>query len=214
MKTKHIYGTILILLIYTFFCCLMLQITLQYFPYSTDTAFLRIKQDEIAMVYYKIAFFIHVYTSMFALLAAFTQFSDYFLKKHPKIHRRAGYLYIITVVFLSGPSGLIMAYHANGGWSSQLAFCLLAILWIYFTAMAFIKIKNKDILAHKKYMYRSFALTLSAITLRLWKYVLVAIFLPKPMDLYRWVAWLGWVVNLIIAEIIIFRFLNHNKNPN
>lgn len=213
MKAKHIYGTIPILLIYTFFCYLMLRITWQYIPYDTDVAFLRIKQDEIAMVYYKIAFFVHVYTSMFALLAAFTQFSDYILKKHPKIHRLAGYLYIITIVLLSGPSGLIMGYHANGGWSSQLAFCLLSILWIYFTAMAFIKIKAKDVITHKKYMYRSFALTLSAITLRLWKYVLVAIFLPKPMDVYRWVAWLGWVVNLIIAEILIFRFSNR-KNPN
>ena len=26
-----------------------------------------------------------------------------------------------------------------------------------------------------------------------------------PMDVYRVVAWLGWVVNLVVAEYIIYR---------
>ena len=53
-------------------------------------------------------------------------------------------------------------------------------------------------------MLRSFALALSAITLRAWKYVLVALFHPHPMDVYRWVAWLGWVLNLAVVEIFIY----------
>jgi hypothetical protein len=55
-------------------------------------------------------------------------------------------------------------------------------------------------------MIRSFALTLSAITLRLWKYIIVMGFQPKPMDAYQIVAWLGWVLNLVIAEIIIYKY--------
>ena len=61
-------------------------------------------------------------------------------------------------------------------------------------------------------MIRSFALTLSAITLRLWKYLIVLAFQPRPMDVYHIVAWLGWVVNLIIAEIIIFKYIKY-RNP-
>lgn len=205
------YYSIPILFIYAFFCLLMVKITAQYIPYDTDVAFLRIKQDEIALTYYRIAFFIHVYTSMFALLAGFTQFSETILKKFPKTHRTSGWLYIIIIVFFAGPSGLVMGYHANGGWSSQLAFCLLSVLWIYFTVMAFIKIKNKDIVKHKHYMYRSFALTLSAITLRLWKFIIVFLFMPKPMDVYRIVAWLAWILNLIIAEFIIFRYYQNKS---
>jgi hypothetical protein len=56
-------------------------------------------------------------------------------------------------------------------------------------------------------MYRSFALTLSAITLRLWKYLLVGVFHPRPMDVYQVVAWLGWTLNLIVAEWIIYKKL-------
>lgn len=211
MKKKKVFLYTIFLISYTFFCYLMLRITLQYIPYDTDVAFLRIKQDEIALTYYRWAFFTHVYTSMLALLAAFTQFSKTILRKFPKIHRLGGWIYTVTIIFFAGPSGLIIAYHANGGWSSQLAFCLLAILWIFFTIMAIYQIRKKDMIRHKHFMYRSFALTLSAITLRVWKYVLVAIFLPKPMDLYRLVAWLGWVLNLVIAEIIIFRYYQKKK---
>lgn len=205
------YFSIPTLLIYAFFCYLMVNITLQYIPYHTDVAFLRIKQDEIQFQYYKIAFFIHVYTSIFVLIAGFTQFSKQLLSKFPSVHRTMGWIYFIIVVFLAGPSGLIMGYHANGGWSSQLAFCLLSILWIYFTLMAFIQIKNKNIIRHQHFMYRSFALTLSAITLRLWKYIIVGIFEPRPMDVYRIVAWLAWVLNLVIVEIIIFRYYQNKR---
>lgn len=212
MSKGKIFLSAILLLGYAFFSFLMLQITLQYIPFNTDVAFLRIKQEEIALTYYKIAFFVHVYTSMLALLAAFTQFSKTILNKFPKVHRIGGWIYMITIVFFAGPSGLVMGYHANGGWSSQLAFCLLAILWIVFTVIAFLKIKQKDIIQHQNFMYRSFALTLSAITLRLWKYILVALFMPKPMDVYRIVAWLAWVLNLLIAEIIIFRYYQYHSN--
>jgi hypothetical protein len=52
-------------------------------------------------------------------------------------------------------------------------------------------------------MYRSYALAVSAITLRLWKVVLVYFFQPNPMDVYEVIAWLGWVPNLILIEILI-----------
>jgi hypothetical protein len=52
-------------------------------------------------------------------------------------------------------------------------------------------------------MIRSFALTLSAVTLRLWKLGITNTIDIKPMDAYRIVAWLGWVPNLLIAEMYI-----------
>jgi hypothetical protein len=197
-----------LILFYGYCCWLMLQITLQYIPFQTDIAFLRIKQDELALAYYLPAFYVHVYSSMFVLLAGFTQFSNQLRTQFPLVHRSIGYLYLGVVLLLAGPSGLVLAYHANGGWSSQLAFSLLAILWLVFSVIAWQKIRQQDWIGHRNFMIRSFALSLSAITLRLWKYSLVAIFAPRPMDVYRWVAWLGWVVNLLLAEWIIWKLSN------
>ena len=59
--------------------------------------------------------------------------------------------------------------------------------------------------AHRRWMLRSFALALSAITLRAWKLALVMAFHPRPRDVYRIVAWLGWRLNLVVAEWLIRR---------
>ena len=207
----RVYLDVFLLIVYAFFCYLLLEITLQYIPYHTDVAFLRIKQDYISMWYYKLAFFIHVYTSLLILPAAFTQFSPWILKHHFRIHKLSGWLYVVVVLLLSAPSGFIIGIYANGGWSSQLAFCLLAILWFYFTLRAIQSIRKKNILLHQKMMIRSFSLALSAITLRAWKYIIVILFHTRPMDTYQLVAWLGWVLNLIIAEIIILKTVQKKK---
>jgi len=192
----------------------MTGITLQYIPYNTDVAFLGIKQQVIGMLHYRIAFFTHVYTALFVLPAGFIQFSPYVLSHFKKLHRLSGWIYTVFVLLLVAPSGFVMGIYANGGLSSQISFCVLALLWFYATLMAIISITKKDILSHRKWMIRSFALTLSAISLRAWKYILVYLFHPAPMDNYRMVAWLSWVVNLLIAEIIIFKFIHHAKINN
>ncbi|MEZ5014844.1 MAG: DUF2306 domain-containing protein [Chitinophagales bacterium] len=195
----------LLLLIYLFFCILMLGIVLQYIPPGTDTAFLGIKQDYVELPWYLPAFYVHVFTAIFALPAGFTQFSRYIRKKYRRFHRTNGKIYVFAILLFGAPSGFIIGLYANGGWSSQIAFCLLAVLWFWFTLRAFVYARRKDFHRHRIFMYRSFALTLSAITLRAWKYVLIATLHPHPMDVYRVVAWLGWTLNLAIAEILIYK---------
>lgn len=194
---------VFLLAIYGYFSYLLIVISLQYIPYDTDVAFLRIKQDVIDVPFYKLAFFTHVYTAVFVLPAGFTQFSAYFRKKFPWVHKYSGWVYAIVVICLAGPAGFYMGLFANGGITSQVSFCLLAVLWIYFTGAAIAKVIRGDIKSHREFLIRSFALTLSAITLRAWKYLLVFLFQPRPMDVYEIVAWLGWIPNLVIAEIII-----------
>jgi hypothetical protein len=159
------------------------------------------------MLHYRIAFFVHVFSSVFVLLAAYTQFSSRFRQRYKGWHKLLGRLYAYVVIFLAGPSGLVIGLYANGGLGSQIAFTLLAVLWIAFTAIALDKMRRRQVEAHAHWMMRSYALALSAITLRAWKYALVALFHPRPMDVYRTVAWLGWVVNLALAELLILYLL-------
>jgi hypothetical protein len=200
------YWQISLLATFSYFLYLMLLITFQYIPYNTDVAFLRIKQDYVPFFHYRLFFFIHVYSSIFVLPAAFTQFSPSLLRKRPALHKLLGKIYAYTVLLLAAPSGFVIGLYANGGIFSRIAFCTLAILWFYFTLMAVFKIKKKKILDHKAFMYRSFALAVSALTLRGWKFLLVYLFHPHPMDVYRIVAWLGWIPNLIIAEMLIKKY--------
>lgn len=192
---------------YFYFSFLLLLITLQYVPYNSDVAFLRIKQDVVIHDYYKVAFFIHVYTSIFLMVLGAIQFILPITYKTKKIHRYSGRLYVLIILFLSGPSGLVMSYHANGGIFAQMAFLILSFLWMGFTGASIYYAMTGLMQKHQIYALRSFALTLSAISLRLFKFLIVYFFDLQSMDAYRIVAWLGWGVNLIIVEIIIYRRL-------
>jgi uncharacterized membrane protein len=194
-----------------FFTWLMLLITLQYIPAKPDVAFLRIKQDVAHNGFYLAVFFAHVYSSIVVLVAGMLQFSSVIRRRLPAVHRWSGRVYVAVILLVSGPSGLVMGFYGNGGPVAQTAFCLLALLWLYFTFQGFRQIKAGNVAAHRRWMYRSYALTLSAISLRLWKWVIVWIWEPRPMDAYRIVAWLGWVSNLLIVELIIYIYRQKNK---
>lgn len=194
-----------------YFSYLMILITVQYLPIDFEAAFLRIKQDEIKLKHYQIAFFTHVYISVFTLFFGSFQFSNFIRSKYTRFHKYVGYLYVVSILLFASPTGFIMGYYANGGVFSQISFCLLSVLWFYFTLQAMLKIKRNDWIGHKKFMMRSYALTLSAITLRLFKYVIVSLFELPPMDTYKIVAW-SWVVNLIFVEFLIIFFKNDKLN--
>jgi uncharacterized membrane protein len=199
------YGNYLLLLLLAFFSALMVEITLQYLPIRTDAAFLLIKQDYINIIPWRIAFFVHVFSSLFVLLAGFTQFSPRLLGNYKKLHRIIGKIYVIDILFVTGPASFIMALLANGGISSRIAFTLLAILWMGTTALAWRTAMSRQFTAHREWMMRSYALTLSALTLRAWKWLLIALFHLRPLDTYMIVAWMGFVPNLLVAEYLIRR---------
>ena len=198
------YSKYLLWIGYIYFSYLLLLITLQYIPYHTDVAFLRIKQEEIVLNHYKIAFFTHVYTSIFLMIFGAFQFSNYIQKKHIKLHRISGRLYVAILLLLSGPSGFIMSYYANGGFFAQVSFLLLSTFWMLFTFLSLYFILKKQVIQHQKFALRSFALTLAAISLRLFKYLLVFFFEPLPMDAYRIAAWSSWTFNLLVVELFIY----------
>ncbi|MEL6657603.1 MAG: DUF2306 domain-containing protein [Bacteroidota bacterium] len=196
----HSAWSVLALLLLLYFSWRMLLLSLPYLAFDDHVAFLRIKRSVISLGWWKAAFYVHVLTSIFVLLAGFTQFSKSVIQKYPAVHRLVGRLYVIIIICLSGPAGFLLAIKANGGWSSQLAFSVLAVLWWVFTFLAWRKIMAGDLAAHRSFMLRSFALTLSAITLRAWKWLIVFLWAPPPMDTYRLVAWLGWIPNLLLVE--------------
>ena len=183
----------------------MLKITWQYIPLKRDIAFLQIKQTEVSQIPFYITFFyIHVYSAIFVLFFGFFQFNNILLKKYPLVHRYFGKLYVLIILFFSAPSGLFIGLFANGGFYSKISFVTLSALWFLFTLKGFLYIKKKNIVQHRAFLLRSFALTFSAVTLRFWKVILVYLFHPAPMDLYQIIAWLGWIPNLLIIEYYLY----------
>lgn len=206
---KHIkWWKFLLISIWIYFTYLMIQITLKYSVLTDEVAFLAIKQDEVEHVNgYLPVFYIHVFFSIFVLLIGLVQLFPIAKIVPRRIHQWLGYAYVIIVVIFAAPSGIFIGYYANGGLGAKFAFIILGILWIFYTIRALVRIKNKNFKGHQRDMWRSYALTLSALTLRLWKVIIVYLFKPNPMEAYIVVAWLGWVLNLILIEI----YINYSK---
>jgi len=183
----------------------MLRMIADYATFRTDIDFLKFKQDYIHIPLWIVAFYTHVFSSILALVAGFTQFSDYILKEHKKVHRVIGHIYVWDILLVNFPAGMIMAVYANGHLPTRIAFVLLDSLWFLFTYKAIIAAKQKRFTEHRQFMIRSYALTFSAITLRMWKIILSKSFPIDPGTLYMIDAWMGFVPNWLVAEWLIRR---------
>jgi hypothetical protein len=202
---KFIFRNVAIYLLLSITIFLMLKGIVRYIPMQDNIGFLQFKKDYLHIYPWKIAFYTHVFSVFFALVAGFTQFSNTVLKDHKNIHRLMGKIYAIDILFINFPAAMIMAIYANGHLPGKMAFVVLDCLWFYFTLMAMIKVRKRDFKAHKQFMIRSYALTLSAVTLRTWKIIILGFVYIDPLHLYMIDAWLGFVPNLLFAEWLIRR---------
>ena len=79
---------------------------------------------------------------------------------------------------------------------------MLAITWLITTAMAYLRVRQGDIVRHRMWMVRSYALTLAAVTLRI--YLPITQIKGIPFEsAYPVIAWMCWVPNLLLAEWLV-----------
>ena len=152
---------------------------------------------------------LHFLAGGIVIIAGAIQFSTRFRAKYLHIHRLLGKVYVVGCL-IGGVAGLYLAFYSTGGLVSHYRFGMLAVCWIVTTSMAYRHIRAGNIRIHQDWMIRSYALTLAAVTLRL--------YLPisqiagyEFVDAYRAIAWMAWVPNLIIAEWFIIPL--SNKKP-
>ncbi|WP_341908366.1 DUF2306 domain-containing protein [Fluviicola taffensis] len=187
---------------------LLLLLSLPYLDMRRGIDFLKTKQLIYHIKHWRYSFYIHVFTSILVITSGLFQFSKTILTRYTKIHRISGFVYLITTLLISGPAALVMSFYANGGYPAQASFVILSILWLGSTFLAYYFVRKKDYESHGKWMVRSYALTLSAVSLRLYSYLFnVFYFNMDPVDLYILLSWMSWIPNLIIAEILIRRGL-------
>lgn len=153
-------------------------------------------------VIWQSGFYTHILLGAVALLTGWSQFSKRIRNRNLTLHRTLGKVYLIAVLS-SGTSGLYIAYFATGGLIAELGFSGLAIAWLFTTVKAYISIRNKNIDQHQHWMIRSYALSFAAVTLRIWLPLFQFVIGMDFISAYLIIAWLCWVPNLIVAELIL-----------
>ncbi len=176
-----------------------------------DIDFWNAKKDKVNDYVWVTALYLHVIGCFFAITIGPFQFIKAFREKYLKLHRNLGKIYLGSIFFLGVPTGGYMAFFANGGLAAQIGFMILTFLWLGSTYLAYKYIREMDIEAHQHWMIRSYAITFAAATLRFWTMLLSAypeIFINLGvLDVRDAItascAWLAWIPNIIVAEIII-----------
>lgn len=175
-----------------------------YFFIDRKFGLLSLKSVELLTnTFWNIGLYTHIILGGLALLIGWTQFGPKFRNKHLTLHKQLGKTYIIAALF-SSIAGIGISFFATGGVASSLGFFCLGIIWLYTTIMAYLAIRKGQIETHQKMIIYSYAVCFSAVTLRIWLPLLTITF-GNFTTAYIIVAWLCWIPNLFIANLITSR---------
>ncbi|EPZ0458593.1 DUF2306 domain-containing protein [Bacillus sp. CD3-5] len=202
---------------YVFTCFALLvssYIVVQYFimdGFQTGLVKVKLMFGSKLSAFWYMMLFIHITTSIVALVIGPFTLSTKFRERNINRHRIAGRIYMVGIL-LGGVSGLYLSFYATGGLVAKLGFGLLSVLWLTSAYEALHRVKNKKIKEHRNWMIRNYALTFAAVTLRIWLPLFIVLFGIEHFELsYAIIAWLAWVPNLIVAELFIRKRLNKGK---
>lgn len=183
----------------------------QYFVFGADTAefvMQKLGEQQLKRIWY-VMLYAHVAGSVTALLIGPFNLSSSIRNRHRQLHRVMGRIYMAGI-WLGGLTGVYLAFEATGGMVSTAGFLGLSLLWLVSSYYAVKTIRVKRTELHRRWMIRNYALTLAAVTLRLWIGLFVFAFGEENFTAsYMLIAWLCWVPNLIAAEWYIRR-----RRPN
>ncbi|MBI3735116.1 DUF2306 domain-containing protein [Candidatus Sumerlaeota bacterium] len=143
---------------------------------------------------------IHAVSAITALVIGPFQLFSRLRRFSPRAHRALGYAYF-AAIFFGSITGFRMGLMAFGGLLPQIAFTLMALLWLITGWKGYRAIRLRRIEEHKNWMYRNFALTFGAVMLRVYLTLLQLAGFDFE-TIYPFVAWAAWLPNLLIVEFV------------
>lgn len=152
----------------------------------------------------------HILFAFISLISGFLQFNERIRMTKPPLHRILGKIYVSSV-FISGLFAFVIICYVDN-FSKATSFLALTIVWLYTTWKGYRTAVNKNFAEHRKWMIRSFGITLVAVSGRvlmpvlLLTYVLLNGFsIPGGREgmveeVLNVNIWVGLFVNFIIVE--------------
>lgn len=142
---------------------------------------------------------------LFVVLGPF-QFVRRLRSRRPALHRWTGRVVIASGMII-GITALVMSPQmAIGGANEAAATMLFAIVFLFALLRAFLLIRRGRVALHREWMIRAFAIGLAVATIR----PIVGIFFATsrithltPHDFFGTAFWLGFTIQLMVAEIWI-----------
>lgn len=154
----------------------------------------------------------HILFGSVALLGCCIQIWPWFRQRYPAAHRVIGRVYVFGGVVPAGLMALTIGAVSPFGPMVAVSDVLGASLWLACTITGFRMARARRFAEHRRWMIRSFAMTASIITNRVWIVLWIVILSPQlsttfggsEVALRQTISglsgWLGWVVPLLITQ--------------
>jgi uncharacterized membrane protein len=135
----------------------------------------------------------HVLGGLTALLIGPFQFSSRFRKRHLRVHRIMGRVYLSSVAVAAIMALYVSAIHQK--LQDKLWIFTLAVAWLITGAMAFAAVRNRNIEAHRQWIARNYALTSIFVTVRVLNVI------PIPDSYGEAPAWILFLATVLFTEV-------------
>jgi Predicted membrane protein (DUF2306) len=183
---------------------LLIYNTLPYFSFDKTFSFIEERKFLFQQKIYTVCFYSHILAGVLCMSTALIQFSRVVVKRARAIHRWSGRIYVFVVLFLGAPTGLYMSFFAKGTFWERSLFLFMAVFWFFTTCNGLATILKKNVLAHKNWMIRSYAMAMTAVTFRVY-HILFFLAGWDHLHNYEISLWISVLGNMLFAELIIFR---------
>ena len=148
-------------------------------------------------------YYAHLATAIAPLILGPFQFWTWLRVKHTLIHRTLGKIYLAGS-FLGGLTALYLGVTIDLE-GSKVSLFLLSTTWLFMTIAAWITIRNKNIIGHRLFVIRSYALAMVFVILRLVGDIpqdKLFFFIKSPEIRDTTLEWISWIIPLLAIELI------------
>ena len=149
---------------------------------------------------------LHITPGLLFILLAPLQFVRRLRNRKPKLHRWIGRVVLVCGVIIGGSALVMSPQMAIGGVNETAATMLFAIVFLFSLSKAYLHIRRGRVALHREWMIRAFAVGFAVASIR----PIVGMFFATarlthltPHDFFGTAFWLGFTIQLMVAEIWI-----------
>ncbi|SFT26774.1 DUF2306 domain-containing protein [Paenibacillus sp. BC26] len=187
----------------------MIPFMLPYMTFDPDNS--RVGISSVSIQYP--ALVAHISFAFVALLTGWSQFVGYIRKRYPRVHRLLGRAYVRSV-FLSGILSLVVILYVED-FTKAVSFLVLTGLWLFTSWKGYRTAVHRRFDEHRKWMIRSYGITLVAVCARLAVPLLLLTYgllngfsLPAGREgmieeILKVNIWTAIIIDLVIVEWVI-----------
>jgi uncharacterized membrane protein len=151
--------------------------------------------------------YLHLTPGVLYLLGAPLQLSYRFRSRHYTFHRRLGRV-LVGAAMISGVFALIFGGRFSyGGWAEASAAVVFGLWFLTCLVLAVRAIRRDDIVHHRRWMVRAFAIGIGIGTVRIWLALFPVVGLDDASS-FGPAFWIGFSLHVLAAELWLRAFPN------